>query len=114
GEDDRVDDPQVVAGRRIGFRQRLDAFAQIIQRLQQTSLLDLSRSLDRLVDRLAGDEAPREARRAAHAVTGRNFLKSAASREEVKKRFGGVIEHAKARSAAPSVRTARCDEQMFD
>ena len=54
---------------------------------------------DCFLDRLAGDEAAREARRPAHAVARCEVLEDAALREKMEERLRSVVEHAWCRCA---------------
>ena len=52
GAGDRVDDPQVVEGGGVGLREAGDAFAEVIERLEQALRLDGSGGGDGFVDAL--------------------------------------------------------------
>ena len=62
---------EVLARRGVGLGEAGDALAEQVERDQHAARLDGARRLDRFGDGLAGDEAPREARRPAHAVRAR-------------------------------------------
>ena len=74
GRDDRFADLAVLARRRIRLREAGDAFAEVVERVQQAACLHRAGRLDRLGRRLAGDEAAREARRPPHPVARRQLL----------------------------------------
>jgi len=71
---DGVDDLEVVACRGLGLGRIRDALAQMVEGEQQPPLLDGAGRVDRIVERLAGDEAAREAGRVAHADARRHAL----------------------------------------
>ena len=66
-------DLAVLARGRVGVGEAADAFAEVIERVEQAARFDRARRLDRFGGRLAGDEPPREAPRAAHAVARREL-----------------------------------------
>ncbi len=61
GRDDDVDEPEVLARGGVGFLERADALAEVVERQQHAARLERARAADGFLDRLAGDEAAREA-----------------------------------------------------
>src|SRR3954470_1264510 len=93
-----VEDREVCARRGIRFRDRRHAFAEEVECHQQAVALDGARGLDRFLDPLAGNEAPRESVIAAHAVARRERLESLAAGENVEESFGNGLQHQWVRS----------------
>ena len=69
--DDRVDDCRYSRVAGVGFGERGDALAEVVERQQQAARFERARRGDRFLDGFAGDEAPREAgrRRACRTAT---------------------------------------------
>ena len=90
---DALEHAEVGAGRGIGFGDRGDALAEVIEGRRQAGGLDDAAGVDRLVDGLAGDETPRESAAAAHAVSRRELFEGRAAGEKVEERFCSRLEH---------------------
>src|SRR6185295_3921345 len=77
-----------------------------VEREMQAPGFELAGRGDGLLDGLAGDEAPREAPRPAHAVARRHLLENAALCDEMKESLGCASQHL--------MGTTGSGEQMLD